>query len=146
MNPKADSLPERMPLINMLVGIYSYKIKNHKNPWYFKDLKVTCWKTLVYAKPSRIHCPAVALANFQLKPQMSFMSPPCPQCVGSCISILSTDNPACDTADELLLLKSIGIKTLEGPTGSVQPLQAESSLNVSNEFSHLMRRIKEKWG
>ena len=78
----------------------------------------------------------MALANFQLRPQMSFRSPPCPQCVGSHISILSTDNRVCDTTDELLLLRSIGIKTLEGPTESVQPLQAESSLNVSSEFSH----------
>lgn len=35
------------PLINMLVGIYNYKINNHRIPNYFKDLQGTCWKILL---------------------------------------------------------------------------------------------------
>ena len=35
------------PLINMVFGIYNYKINNHKILKYFKDLQETCWKILL---------------------------------------------------------------------------------------------------
>lgn len=35
------------PLINMLVGIYNYKINNHRIPKHFKDLQGTRGKILL---------------------------------------------------------------------------------------------------
>lgn len=46
-NPKQTVYQTQRPLINILVGIYNYKISNRRIPRYFKDLKRTCWNTLL---------------------------------------------------------------------------------------------------